>query len=563
MPDNQIYLGNKNLPSQDAVFEYTPHMIKEMKICASDILHFAEEYFFITSLAKGKQRIELYKPQRRILKSLVKNRFVVLLSSRQSGKTTMMTVYALHTACFNKDKRIMLVANKEDTAIMILRRIQMAYEQLPNWLKPGIKQWGKTEVIFGNDSSITISTTTSSAARGESANVLIIDEMAFIQDHLINEFWESVIPIISSYEGTKVFVVSTPNGTGNKFHEIYAKAESGKSSEWHHERIDWWELPGRGKKWQDAMIDALGSKPAFNQEFGNQFIEHGQSAIDGELISHFRNICRNPKITLEDGAYKIWEEPQVNHIYTIGVDVSEGVGQAASVAQIFDITDLADIKQVAQYYSNTQEPFHFAAFLYKMTSQWGKPWLCIERNNCGAQIIDALTQTHNYTNIVEYSSDNLKSTGRLGIYCHTNSKYEGVVNMRYWINALKVVSIYDINTVQEMESFVRHPNGHWKKKSGEYILDDRVMSMIWALFILETKVAERYFDIESYDDQGKPLKINSNDISFGDKTYYKLDPIYQEAGAPQPTIIGNNPSTYVEGSMEDYISQGYRLAQTD
>jgi len=165
----EYYLGDVNLPTKNVEQEYTPAMIKDIIACADDITKFTK-HFTITTLEEGKQIISLYRPQKRILKALVKNRFNIILSSRQIGKTTLMCIYSLWVACFQKDKVILIVANKEDTAKEILARIKMAYEQLPNWLKPGVEEWAKTEVKFSNDSRIRISTTSSSAARGLSIN---------------------------------------------------------------------------------------------------------------------------------------------------------------------------------------------------------------------------------------------------------------------------------------------------------------------------------------------------------------------------------------------------------
>jgi len=557
---NQFYMGDPNLPTGKAEFEYTPTMVKEIKKCAKDIKHFAINHFYITTLATGKTKIELYKPQKRVLKALAKNRFVILLSSRQMGKTTLMTIYALWTACFQHDKRIIIVANKEDTAIMILRRVRMAYEQLPGWLKPGVKQWGKTEVIFTNDSSIGISTTTGSAARGESANVLIVDEMAFIPEGMMKEFWNAVVPVVSSHRGTKIFCVSTPNGAGNMFHKIYTGAERGDKNfkNWHHERVDWWEIPGRGLKWKEELLAALaGEGKSFDQEFGNVFLETGQTAIDSDLLTHFREICREPDFLQEDGKYKIWEEPDAEHLYAIGVDVGEGIGQASSVANVLDLTDLTNIRLVASYADNEIDPFHFATILNKMGHQWGQPNLLIERNNCGGQVIDALKETHHYNNIVDYTPQKQKYYNRLGIYSHTNSKYKGVMNMRYWLNSLRVVEIYDIALVQELETFVKYPNGTWKKKAGDYIYDDRVHSLIWALFALEPVVAQKYYEVVSLDEQGMPLKIEPFDVVAPE--YFKLDPLYQkDPDAPLPSFIGINPEAYGDDNLLELQQQGWR-----
>jgi hypothetical protein len=291
----------------------------------------------------------------------------------------------------------------------------------------------------------------------------------------------------------------------------------------------------------------------------NCFLETGQSAVDGELIDKFRSMARPPATILMDGAYSIWEEPKLGNIYIIGVDVGEGVGQAASVAQIFDVTDLADIRQVAVYHSNTIDPFHFGGTLFEISHHWGKPHLLIERNNCGATVIDSLTEVHNYTNIVDYTPEKQKYYDKLGVYSHTNAKYRGVMNMRYWVNSLQVVSLYDIATIQELETFVKYPNGTWKKKAGDYIYDDRVMAMIWCLFGLEPEIAERYFDIMSYDDNGKPKKIQS--FSTEGPEYFKLDPFFQnEPTAPLPAYIGINPDPE-NGSIEDLMQQGWEIPE--
>lgn len=268
--DNEYYMGDKTLPTGNIKQEYTPEMIKEVFSCANNIQKFVK-HFWITTLDHGKEKINLYRPQKRLLKALTNYRFNIFLASRQIGKTTVTIIYALWVVCFQKDKTILIVANKEDTAKEILLRIKTAYQQLPNWLKPGVTEWAKTGVAFSNDSRILISTTSSSAARGLSINILIIDEMAAIPEYIIEEFWNSVIPVISSSRSTKVFVVSTPNGAGNLFHKIYTGAERGdpKFAEWHHERVDWWEIPGRGKKWESEQRALLaGQDKSFDQEFG-------------------------------------------------------------------------------------------------------------------------------------------------------------------------------------------------------------------------------------------------------------------------------------------------------
>jgi len=550
--NNNIFNNNPNLPSQGASYNFTPEMGREYKKCFNQIDYFAENYFYITTLDEGKRCIDLYPAQKKVLKASALYNRMVLVSSRQAGKTTILTIFALWHTCFWGDKRVLIVANKEDTAIEILRRIRMAYEQLPNWLKPGVKQWGKTEVVFENDSSIIISSTSSSAARGQSINILMIDEAAHIQEHIIDEFWKSVIPVISSSKHTKIFAVSTPNGTNNKFHELYTGAERGENG-WHMEKINWHEIPGRGKKWKKMMLADVGSEEAFEQEFNCSFIEKGETAIGGGAIETFRSTSLDPKFIMDDGHYKIWEEPIPGHIYTIGVDVCEGVGEAASVCQVLDITNLQDIRQAATYHNEKLDPYHFSAEVFKLCNQWGRPWISVERNNCGGQVIDCLTKTHHYEKLISYNPETRKKFNMLGVYSHTNAKYTGVTNMRYWMNSLRCVEVRDIALVHELETFVRHNNNTWKKANGKHNKDDRVMALVWALFILHEEVAPGYYNILDWDDNGKPLKLEEENVEGPE--FYRLDSFYLQDNAPLPAHFMDNGSGDEETA--DLLQQGW------
>ncbi len=564
----QFYLGNESLPTPEAKFDYASHpeWVEDLKKCKKNILYFAENFFYITNLDEGKIKIKLRPFQKRILRGLRDNRFVCLLASRQIGKTTLMTIYALWVACFFEDQRILVVANKEQTAINIFKRIRMAYEKLPNYLKPGTVEYGKTSMTLGNGSSIGISTTSSDAGRGDSCNCLILDELAFIDNHLVTDFWKSVYPIISSSKKSKIFVASTPNGTGNLFYELYTgalEADTSKNNGWHAERVDWWEVPGRDEVWKQNTIRELGSREYFDQEFGNVFIQTGESVVNEALFEELKSECSEPVFVFDDGKYLLWEEPNNEKLYVVGVDISEGVGEAASCAQVLDITDLREIKQVAVYHNHNISPINFTTKLHEILQHWGSPLALIERNNCGAQVVDQLKFSLGYENIVSYGAKAGKlSFNKVGIVAHTNTKYKGVTNMRYWVNELKSVKIRDIQTLNELKSFVRYPNGTWAAKPGSDSWDDRVMSLIWGLAILDNELVEKYFEIELFDDNKKPLKIRS--LDYGIK--YFLNPTslysnekYKENGsAPLPIIMqGDQADTFSE--MADLEEQGWKV----
>ncbi len=198
-----------------------------------------------------------------------------------SHNSTIYTVFALHTALFNSDRRILICANKEKTAKEFLERIKLAYEYLPGFLKLGVTNWGSTQISFENDSKITISATSPSSARGSSCDILILDEAAFIPNNLMTEFVDSVFPTISSRPDGKLIAVSTPKGMGNWFAETWHKAvydleisgndnNDGDSLKWHPVRADWWDHPDRDEKWKKKQLGMLnGDSRRFAQEYGN------------------------------------------------------------------------------------------------------------------------------------------------------------------------------------------------------------------------------------------------------------------------------------------------------
>ena len=558
--DNMFYMGNRNLPNVNWKGEYTKEQVRNLKKASGNILYFAEQFFHIINLDRGKEKIKLYKPQKRALRKMRDTRFFCLLASRQIGKSTMMTIYILWQACFNNDQRILLVANKEATAIEIFQRVRMAYEELPNWLKPPVIEYAKTSMTLENGSKIGITTTTGTAARGQSVNCLVIDEMAFIEPNLVEEFWKSVFPIISSSKKSKVFVCSTANGTDNLFYKLYMGAIEGTNS-WAHDKIKWDEVPGRDEAWAKDTKTALGSSEAWLQEFECEFIHSGESTLDDELFEEMMGKVSKPKIVLDEGHYKIWEEPDDTKLYVAGVDISEGVGVDASVIQILDITDIRDIKQVAVYRNNTIPPLEFTNRVYKILRNWGSPLALIERNNCGAQVVDRLAVDLGYEKIVSYGNANAHRRNVMrGMIAHTNTKYKGVLNMRYFMNEVRVVNLNEEETVMELRNFVRYPNGTWKARAGFH--DDRVMAILYSLFILEKEITERFFEIVEEDDMGKPLVIEPMDFGlqyFEDPTSIYLDEeIVGDHTHTLPAIVwGMGEESELE--MDELTSFGYQL----
>ena len=93
---------------------------------------------------------------------------------RQTGKSTTCISYLLHYAVFNDNVNIAVLANKASTAMDLLGRLQLAYENLPNWMQQGIISWNKGSLELENGSKISANSTSSSAVRGGSYNVIFL-----------------------------------------------------------------------------------------------------------------------------------------------------------------------------------------------------------------------------------------------------------------------------------------------------------------------------------------------------------------------------------------------------
>lgn len=290
----------------------------------------------------------------------------------------------------------------------------------------------------------------------------------------------------------------------------------------------------------------------------NCFHKPGKSILSVEVMETLEKACKEPILVTDDGKYKIFCYPNEKSFYGIGVDVGEGIGRTNTVAQILDVSDLTSIKQVAIYSANDITPYHFGTRLMGIINDWGRPPVLIENNSYGQQVLDVVARTHLYENVVTYRfegmSKHYNNENRLGVHNHTNTRYRAMTNFRYWLDALKAVEIYDYDTLLEIAEFVQLPNYTFSKKS-ETDRDDRVWSLAWGLFILELSVAQKYFQIDETDEQGRPMTIrpltNNSDL-------IKKSPIFsgnvntfkKEANYTMPSTFIPSGDTDISDGME-------------
>ena len=264
MSNSEIYLGNPNLKKANTKTEFTKEQIEELQKCMNSPIYFIENYIKIVTLDKGLVPFERYNFQKEMVDTFHDNRFTICKLPRQSGKSTTIVSYLMHYVMFNDNVNVAILANKSNTARDILGRLQLAYENLPKWMQQGVLNWNKGSLELENNSRIIAASTSSSAIRGGSFNVIFLDEFAFVPNNIAEQFFSSVYPTISSGKSSKVMIVSTPHGM-NMFYKLWNDSVNGNNS-FKNIEVHWSEIPGRDEKWKEETIKNT-SEAQFRTEF--------------------------------------------------------------------------------------------------------------------------------------------------------------------------------------------------------------------------------------------------------------------------------------------------------
>lgn len=206
-----------------------------------------------------------------------------------SHNTTTVSAFLSWMLIFHADRNILVVANKEDTAIEIVDKITNIFKGLPYFLKPGCINFGKTGLRLENGSRIISSATTNTASIGFTIHCILLDEFAHIPDNIVNNFWRSVYPTLSSSEVSQCIITSTPNGTTNKFYDIWSHAIE-KTNSFVPIRTDYWEVPSHDDAWAEKMRADFGDEE-FAQEFELQFNINSKMLLKASDLQFMERLC--------------------------------------------------------------------------------------------------------------------------------------------------------------------------------------------------------------------------------------------------------------------------------
>lgn len=485
----------------DDLNSFSPEeQIKEVIKCAKNFFYWCHRYVKILHPKFGTIPFVLYKYQRRVIKEYEENRFNMISKFRQGGLSTVSVLWGLHKCMFQKDQQIYFLSKTDREALVAGDIAKKAMDNFPYWMyDKNHAEITKHEKKF-SDIGSKICFYTPEAARGKSATYIIIDEAAFIDG--MEDHWKAMYPVVAA--GGNVEIVSTVNGLGNWYEETYHEALSGKNF-FNVIDLDYWEHPLYANPvWAEESRMNLGEK-GWRQEILRDFLGSGDTYISSNVISQYDKASKstvpirtafskwqneNEKTNeWEGGALLIWREPMTGHEYIIGVDCAEGVGKEGDNS-CFQVIDVANMEQVAEFYSNTVPPSVFATILSQIGIYYNTATIVVENNAIGSAVLNSLSNDLGYE-AVYY--ENKKNLSKLGIKMTPSNRPVLLEAMQNRLTT-GAVRINSPRLVGELKTFIYSP----QKKRAEAIKgkhDDAIMALSLAMYVRDERVRGLPVDI--------------------------------------------------------------------
>jgi len=453
--------------------------------CATDPVYFMKKYYWIQHPQRGRIQFNLYPFQEGVLHQFKKNRYSIVNKSRQLGISTLVSAYSLWLMLFNKDKNVLCIATKQETAKNMVTKVKFAYDNLPSWLKINALENNKLSLKLANGSQIKAIGATGDAGRSEAVSLLLLDEAAFIEG--IDEIFASAQQTLAT--GGQCIAISTPFGTGNWFHRTFIGGEEGKNG-FVSIKLPWTVHPERTQKWRDEQDAILGIRNAA-QECDCDFTTSGDTVVEPDILNFYISTYQADPISKGgfDGNLWRWEFPDYTKQYMVVADVARGDGKDYSACHVIDI---AEAKQVEEYKGQvgTRDYGHM---LVSIATEWNNALLVVENANIGWDTIQTIIE-RGYQNLYYSSkSDTANITMDNFINRNNNNLIPGFTNSlktRPLVVAKleaymrdRACVIQSRRTLEELRTFV-WKNG--KAQANDGYNDDLVMSFGIGMFLRDT-----------------------------------------------------------------------------
>lgn len=478
---------------------------REIEKCANDPIYFISKYIKVVHPIRGLVPFELYPFQHLILDCIINKRFNILRKFRQAGCTTIAAAYSVWMITFKKRNTVAIISKGDAEAVEVLDRIKQMHFELPDFIKVGELESNKHNLKLKNGSAVKSRASGKQAGRSLSANLLIIDEAAFIEQ--IDTIWAAAYPTLST--GGGAFILSTVNGVGNWYHQMWEEALA-KRSHFNAIDINWMShpeyFPQKGLEhlyidnWEEITRSNVTPRQ-WLQEYEANFLGTGDTFIDGEILAMLKGSANKNFVRKYNNRMRVWQDPKARNEYIISVDVSLGRSRDYSA---FHVVNVYNGEQVAEFYSNRTPINDFAKIIKEVGYLYNTAYAIIERNTIGNNLIDRLVEDEEYENVWQ------DEKGLWGFQTTTKSREVLLADLEEFIRMNKI-RLNSERVVDELLTFIVAENG--KAEADVNCHDDLVMALCLSCYLLKDLIGSTPVDFETSDKVipvNEPLSVKYN-----------------------------------------------------
>lgn len=401
--------------------------VEEFLKCRKSIFYFINNYCYLVDA--GRERIKLYDFQKKFIQQFLDGHHMIVLGSRQTGKTRVMQLICIWLMVFFPGYKILHINRTLPQASTNLSEIKELLMELPSWLAPvgphkkdiegHLKFTTNSEFKCESGGSNASSSTSSkagstSSGRGLRPFLLWVDEAAFTN---LEKLSESIIPTTSKIhikckkKGIPFGIVfsTTPNGTmgkGRYFFQMWTKAISGDGV-YKPIRMHWSEVPDYDEEWYVGAKAKLNNNARkINQEYELKFLGGENTWLDDDIIEQLS--FNNPAsiASCSGKPVKIFQEADPEKLYLIGVDTATVYGTDYSGIVVMDYENF---EQVAEFKGKLQVS-ELCKIVEQVIDLYPNSIIIPEVNSVGNQVIEYFTQHQVYKHHLYYQPEKKKWT---------------------------------------------------------------------------------------------------------------------------------------------------------